>query len=255
VLVGATAGLAVAAAAFSGPPRASASPAQEGGVKFVMQYQGTFEGTYSDVQPVATSSNRFVCPGHEEKRSMSSVIRPGKPYYLSVEKAFGSIETEFSPNPNGSTVGRVSLDRRAQGFLMRYSGGKCTRYDTTPPGCGSRTFSGQASPLVKSGGTGSKVRAHLQWQLEPDTEGCIVAIFLYSAAKATDPWDGVAAPFDPKKLYRCGMARPRGCRITIGGNRTYTSHEELPVKDGPGTTIDIKLHIAWKLTFVAVGRV
>lgn len=249
----ATAGLALAAAVCSEAP-ASAQPAQEGGVKFLMQYQGAFGGTYSEVQPVGTSSNKFVCSGHEEHRSMTSSVRPAEPYYLTVYKAFGSIETKFSPNAHGSTKGRVSLDRAATSWLMRYSGGQCTRYDETWPGCGSRTFLGQAVPLDGIGGAG-KSRVHLQWQLEPDTEGCIVAIFLYGGlTKVPDPWERVAALLDSKKLYRCGMARPRGCRITIGGKKTYTDHREEKSETAPTTTIDTVLHIEWKLTLVAVGR-
>jgi hypothetical protein len=253
-VVVATSGLALAAAIFSGAP-ASASPAQEGGVKFLMQYQGTFGGTYSVVQPVGTSSNKFVCSGQEEKRSMTSSVRPARPYYLTVYKAFGSIETKFSPNAHGSTKGRVSLDRAAASWLMRYSGGQCTRYDETWPGCGSRTFLGQAVPLDGISESG-KSRVHLQWQVEPDTEGCIVAIFLTGGlTKVGDPWEGVAAFLDSKKLYRCGMARPRACRITIGGKKTYTDHQEQKTESAPTTTIDTVLHIEWKLTLVAVGRV
>jgi len=111
----ATAGLALAAAVFSEAP-ASAQPAQEGGVKFLMQYQGAFGGTYSEVQPVGTSSNKFVCSGHEEHRSMTSSVRPAEPYYLTVYKAFGSIETKFSPNAHGRRrAGSASTGRQRAG--------------------------------------------------------------------------------------------------------------------------------------------
>jgi hypothetical protein len=253
VLAAATAGLALTAAAFSGTP-ASARPAQEGGVKFLMQYSGTFEGSYSEVQPVATSSNKFVCPGHEEHRSIASTVRPAEPYYLTVYKAFGSIETKFSPNAHGSTKGRVSLDRTATSWLMRYSGGQCTRFDDTWPNCGQRTFVGQAVPLDGISEQGNS-RVHLQWQVEPDTEGCIVALFLYTGlTKVPEPWEGVAATLYRKKLYQCGMARPRACRITISGDKTYKAHREETSDTGPATTFDTVLHIQWKLTLVAVGR-
>jgi hypothetical protein len=186
---------------------------------------------------------------------MTSAVRPAEPYYLTVYKAFGSIETKFSPNAHGSTKGRVSLDRSAQSWLMRYSGGQCTRFDDAWPGCGSRTFVGQAVPLDGISEQGNS-RVHLQWQVEPDTEGCIVAIFLYGGlTKVPDPWDGVAATLFRKKLYQCGMARPRACRITIAGKKTYTDHREEKSETAPTTTFDTVLHIEWKLTLVAVGRV
>lgn len=116
-LAAAAVAVAVPAARFYEQP-ASASPAQGQGVKFLMQYRGSLEGSYFSVQPVATSSNQFRCPGFEETRSIKSSVRPGKPYYLIVSKSFGSLEMEFFPEPHGSTKGVVNLERAAKGFLM-----------------------------------------------------------------------------------------------------------------------------------------
>jgi hypothetical protein len=52
-----------------------------------------------------------------------------------------------------------------------------------------------------------------------------------------------------KQLYRCGIKKPRRCKMTIGRDRTYVLNQT----DG-GETYTTNLHETWSLTFAAAGR-
>jgi hypothetical protein len=52
-----------------------------------------------------------------------------------------------------------------------------------------------------------------------------------------------------KPLYRCGMRKPRRCKLTIGGDKTYVYNETQG-----GATYSSIVHLKLSVTFTAAGR-
>ena len=145
----------------------------------------------------------------------------------------------------------VTSNRTAQGFLMRYSGHQCVREEIPEPGCGAHTFLGDVIPISSSSGRMDSginpvYGVYLDWQLEPETPiGCgndivFPADFGYG-------WQD--AVLRARQLYRCGMRKPRSCRLTLHRERTYVQNNEQG-----GTTYSSMLHLNWTVTFTAAGR-
>ena len=88
---------------------------------------------------------------------------------------------------------------------------------------------------------------YLDWQLEPELAiGCSDDIvfpqdFGYG-------WQD--AVLRAKPLYRCGMRKPRRCKLTIGRERTYVFN----VTQSNGATSSSTVHLKWSVTFTAAGR-
>ena len=86
----------------------------------------------------------------------------------------------------------------------------------------------------------------LDWQLEPETAiGCGDNI-VYPADFSYGWRDAVLRA---KPLYRCGMRKPRRCKLTIGRERTYAYDVTQD-----GTTYSSTVHVKWSATFTAAGR-
>jgi hypothetical protein len=180
-------------------------------------------------------------------------VRPGpRPFFVSVGHELGGrlFHVWFRP-PNGGDKGVVTSNRTAQGWLMRYSGGQCVRSEIAQPGCGAHTLTTDVAPFSPisghfDGGLNPLYRVQLSWPLEPpDIIGCSDGIFL-----PTDyDYGWRAAAIRAKTLYRCGIKKPRRCRITIGRDRTYVFDKW----DG-GEHYTSTVHAKWSLTFIAAGR-
>lgn len=67
------------------------------------------------------------------------------------------------------------------------------------------------------------------------------------------PGEEVRTALDLKKLYRCGIQKPRGCRLTIRGSHTHSHSISQPTPDGTHADVG-NGRIEWSVTFVAVGR-
>jgi len=86
----------------------------------------------------------------------------------------------------------------------------------------------------------------VSWPREPaDSVGCEDGIFF----PPDYDYGWRAAELRLKKLYRCGISKPRRCKMTIGRERTYVFDQT-----DRGTRYQSALHVTWSLTFAATGR-
>ncbi len=95
-------------------------------------------------------------------------------------------------------------------------------------------------------------RVYFNWQAEPLRDpgtifNCDDGIF-YDSADGTSMGQHFGKMY-VKKLYRCGMRKPHGCKVKIGRNSEY-----LVGKTEGRETYDSKVHVEWSVTFRAVGR-
>jgi hypothetical protein len=238
-------------------PRGSAAApkaAQMGGVWFVAHYQGSFDATWRSSRPVLLpdAQHPYQCEGDDSSGSLTSSVRPqGKPFKVWIGHELGSrpLSIGFRP-PNGMHKGVVTSNRTAQGFLMRYSGGQCVRSDIAQPGCGAHTLITPVAPLSEvsgrfDSGLSPVWHVNLSWPLEPQTIGCSDGIFF-----PTDyDYGWRAATLRAKQLYRCGIKKPRHCKMTIGRERTYVFNQT-----DRGETYTTNLHVKWSITFAAAGK-
>ena len=250
------AALALVAGPMAG--RSTAAPgAQQGltGVKFNVRYEGSFDATWRTSTPVVVPdpNNRYRCRGGDQSGTLTSSVRSNtKPFVFILGKTPGgrSIHHDFRPRQGGERA-MVSSNRTAQGFSMQFSGGQCLRYDIPQPGCSAHTFPGEVAPISSTTGSlpsgiNPVYQVFLAWQLEPELPmGCDDGIrypddFNYG-------WQAVALRIKP--LYRCGMRKPRRCKLTIGRERTYAHN----VTQGD-TTYSSTVHLRWSLTFTAAGK-
>ena len=235
----------------------AASPTAEtmatGAPKVIIRYQASLEATWRTSSPVVLPdpSHTFRCGGGEESGTLTSSLRPGpKKFVVRVGGEFTSryISIDFSGH-NGMDKGYVTSNRTAQGFLMRYSGHECKRFEIEQPGCGAHTVLTSVVPLSSANGVNSGRNPVYQiapgWPLEPETIGCSDGIFF--PPTFSRGWE--AAPLHLRQLYRCGIRKPRGCRMTIGRDRTYVFN-----KEDRGTTYTSTMHIKWSILFQAAGR-
>jgi hypothetical protein len=257
--LGATAILALACGILAAG--SAASPTAKGQLarapKFIVRYEGRLDATWHNYSPVQVPdpSHTFRCGGGDASGSLTSSVRPGsKKFVIRVGKEPGGswIDIDFSRNPNKNGMDDyavVTSNRAAQEWFMRYSGHECKRFDIEEPGCGAHTVVGGVIPLSSVNGLNSGVnpvyRLHPAWPLEPETIGCGDGIvypldFGYG-------WE--AATLRLKQLYRCGLRKPRRCKMTIGRERTYVHNQT----DG-GVTYESTVHIKWSMTFQAAGR-
>lgn len=252
--IGVAAILATVAGTVARGSAAAPKAAEIGGVWFVVNYQASFDATWRSSRPVLLPDTQhpFQCEGDDASGSLTSSLRPqGKPFKVWVGHDLGSrpLSIAFRP-PNGNPKGIVTSNRTAQAFLMRYSGGQCVRSDIEQPGCGAHTLTTPVMPLSSASGrfdSGLNPVWHVNpsWPLEPQTIGCSDGIFF-----PTDYGYGwQAAALRAKQLYRCGIKKPRRCRMTIGRDRTYVFNQT----DG-GETYTTNLHETWSITFAAAGR-
>ena len=257
--LGAATILAVAGAALAGVSSASLTAKAQlaGAPKFIVRYQGSLDATWHNYSPVQLPdpNHTFRCGGGDGSGSLTSSVRPGsKKFVIRVGKEPGGswLSIDFSRNTdkNGMDPNAVvTSNRTAQEWYMRYSGHECKRFDFEEPGCGAHTVVGGVAPISSVNGLNSGVspvyRLHIGWPLEPETIGCGDGItyppdFGYG-------WE--AAQLRLKQLYRCGLRKPRGCRMTIGRERTFVNDQ----MDGD-MHYTSTVHIKWSMTFVAVGR-
>jgi hypothetical protein len=252
--IGTAAILATVAGTMARGSAAAPKAAQMGGVWFVARYQGDLDATWRSSRPVLLpdAQHPFQCQGDDSSGSLTSSLRPqGKPFKVWVGHDLGSRQLSiFFRPPNANPKGVVTSNRQAQGFLMRYSGGQCVRDDIPQPGCGAHTVTTQVNPLNSVSGrfdSGLNPVWHVNpsWPLEPETIGCSDGIFF-----PTDFGYGwQAATLRAKQLYRCGIKKPRRCKMTIGRDRTYVFNQT----DG-GATYTTNLHEQWLITFSAAGK-
>ena len=224
-----------------------------GAPKFIVRYEASLEATWRNSTPVVLPDphHTFRCGGGEESGALTSSLRPGpKKFVIRVGKELGGrwLSIDFSGH-NGMDRGVVTSNRTAQGFLMRYSGRECKRFEIEQPGCGAHTLLTSVVPLASANGVGSGVnpiyRIAPEWPLEPETIGCSDGIRFPDGFRYG--WE--SAQLRLRQLYRCGIRKPRGCRMTIGRDRTFVFNQT-----DRGTTYASTVHIKWSIMFQAAGR-
>ena len=82
-------------------------------------------------------------------------------------------------------------------------------------------------------------------KLEPETIGCGDGIVFPGGYRYG--WE--AAQLRLKPLYRCGIRKPRSCKLTIGRDRTYVYDTT-----DRGVHYTSTVHVKWSVTFLARGR-
>jgi hypothetical protein len=254
--LGATAILAVAGAALAGISSASPTAKAQlaGAPKFIVRYQASLDATWHNSSPVQLpdQNHTFRCGGGDGSGSFTSSVRPGgKPFVIRVGKEPGGswLSIDFSRN-GGNDKGVVTSNRTAQEWLMRYSGHECKRFDIEEPGCGAHTLVTDVAPLESitgnfNSGVSPVYRLQPAWPIEPETIGCGDGIVYPTDYRYG--WE--AAQLRLKQLYRCGLRKPRRCRITIGRERTY-AYDQMEGDAHHTSTV----HIKWSITFAAAGR-
>lgn len=236
-IVSTAVGLAITPATLSSGPDASSSPqrAAATGVKFVLDFRGNLSGTWRQTSPFVGG---FACKGQDLSGSLTSSVRPGNKPYIFIAYKEGRRVRVYSPAQSPPT-GLVTSNRTAQGWITRYSGGQCRQVPIDTSGCGAHTFPGAVSLTLPARG---RNRVVLSWEVEPETIGCLDG-FTYDYRVQH------FAKLYEKQLYRCGMRRPRGCRLTIGGSADYPSQTTQD-----DITYTSNVHVAWSVTLRAVGR-
>ena len=253
--IGVAAVLAGAGGTLAGGSAAAPSASQLDGVKFKVRYQGSFDATWHDSSPVVLPDTQhpFRCGGGDSSGTLtSSVHSNSKPFVFKLGHEPGSsgLSHAFRP-PNGMEKAMVTSNRTAQGFFMRYSGHQCIREDIPQPGCGTHTFRGDVAPINSSSGRMDSsinpvYHVFLDWQLEPETPiGCSDGI-VYPGDFSYGWRDAVLRA---KPLYRCGLRKPRRCKLTIGRERTYVQNTTQG-----DATYSSTVHVKWSVTFTAAGR-
>jgi hypothetical protein len=252
--IGAAAILATVAGTVARGSAAAPRAAQMGGVWFVASYEGTLDATWRSSSPVVLPDvqHPFRCGGDDSSGQLMSSVRPQRKAFkvwIGHELGGRQLSIGFRP-PSGMHTGVVTSNRTAQGFLMRYSGHQCVRYDIPQPGCGAHTVTTSVMPLDEVSGRFDSALSPVwhvnpSWPLEPQTIDCSDGIFF-----PTDyDYGWRAATLRAKQLYRCGMKKPRRCKMTIGRDRTYVFNQV----DG-GETYTTNLHVTWSITFAAAGK-
>ena len=253
--IGAAAILAAVAGTLAGGSVAAPSASQMDGVKFKVRYQGSLDATWHDSSPVVLPDTQhpFRCGGDDSSGTLtSSVHSNSKPFIFKLghEPGGSGLSHAFRP-PNGMEKATVTSNRTAQGFLMRYSGHQCIREEIAQPGCGAHTFRGDVAPINSSSGrmdssNNPVYHVFLAWQLEPELAiGCSNDIVF----PGDFDYGWRDAVLRAKPLYRCGVRKPRRCKLTIGRERTYVYN----VTDG-SATYSSTVHVKWSVTFAAAGR-
>jgi hypothetical protein len=247
--------LAVVGAVFAGGSAASPASSQGGPPRFRVVYQGSVEATWHNSRPVQVpdQNHTYRCEGNDSSGTLTSSVRPGRrPFFISVGHELGgrSLSVWFRP-PNGGDKGVVTSNRTAQGWLMVYSGGQCVRKEMAQPGCGAHTVTSDVMPFSSisgrlDSGINPLYRVQLDWPLEPPN---IIGCDFGEHFPSDYSYGWRAASIRGKTLYRCGIKKPRRCKITIGRDRTYV----VDTWNG-GSHYESKVHVKWSLTFIAAGR-
>jgi hypothetical protein len=244
---------AAAVVAASIATTAPASPTQSlGGTRFVLEYQGSFEGSWRTAYTKKDISG-YRCGGDDHSGTFTSSVRPGsKPLTVVVATDLDgrSVYLDWRPG-NGTVKGIVNSVRKADGWRLDYQQGACVKEPLFwLPNCGARTFSGAVSLAKDSKLTRNVQRVYLDWELEPYDDKCRFGQ-MWGAVSA--PGEAARATLDLSKLHRCGVRKPRGCRFTIRGSHTHSHSLSQPHVDGVTTDVG-KGRIQWSVTFVARGR-
>jgi hypothetical protein len=251
--IGATAVLAAVAGTTANGSSAAPKAGQMGGIWFTARYQGNFDATWRSSRPVQLpdAQHPFRCEGDDSSGELTSSVQPKGKFKVWVGHDLGSrqLSIAFKP-PNANPRGVVTSNRRAQGFLMRYSGGQCVREDIEQPGCGAHTLTVPVNPLSPANGRFDSGlnpvwQVSLSWPLEPQNIGCSDGIFY----PEDYGYGWQAATLRAKQLYRCGIKKPRRCKMTIGRDRTYAFDQTQG-----GETYTTNLHEVWSLALSAACK-
>ena len=220
------------------------------GVRFVLQYQGTVEGSWRTTY-TKNDISYYKCGGSDDWGTFKSSVRPGsQPLTVVVATDLGGRKVFLDwGRSGGSHKGVVTYSRAAEGWFLKYQSGTCGQVpnplNTT---CGARTFSGLVALGKDSRLLRNAQNAFLSWEREPvgARQGCL-------AGETVPEEESSKTRLDLWKLYQCGMRRPRGCRLTIRGSATDSQAISKPTSDGVSTHT-WKGRLEWSVTFVSRGR-
>ena len=164
---------------------------------------------------------------------------------------------------NGSNqFGTVSYTESAQGTIDNtVCGGTVDQlYDTTS--CGSATRKGVVSfDTPNSGGSADVVPSNersftlrFSWDLTPGlTSGCNAGPGSFLTADGLDQFDVTAQWIDYLKLRRCAIARPKTCKLTLHGSKSFSEHiQSTDENEGGVDTTDGTAHLDWKIVISIV---
>ena len=242
-----------------GATSAVATPAQSTGARFLIQYKASFVGDWSIVTGPGTR-----CPEtnyEEQSGTFSSSVKTGsRKYVVDVYRPFTSIQWDYTPKRSIDIRGIVTSKKTAQGWFRKYCDAPPrSRQDIVTmdnSGCTAETFPGFVGLHPLRGGylhDGKPERVFFSWEWEREHLNCQIG----SMWLGIDPQQQVARPLDFKKLHRCGIKKPRGCRLTIGGAKNFSYSADTKGGDllrRGNTEYRGKSRLEWSVTFVAIGR-
>ena len=248
------AGAVALVAAASIAAAAPASPARTmGGVRFVLQFQGSFVGSWHTINKRNDISG-YKCGGSDSWGTFKSSVRPtSKPWTVVAATDLGGTKVYLDWGPSsGMAKGVVTSTRTAAGWMLDYDKGACLQVPHTASvaNCGARTFSGEVGLIDDSRLTRNIERVFLDWELEPESARLDC---MDGRMWGTNMEEDARTTLDLRKLHRCGTQKPRGCRFTIRGSHVHSHSITQPTPDG--ATIDAgNGRFEWSVTFVARGR-
>jgi hypothetical protein len=248
-------GVTVAGASITTPTDAAPTRTM-GGVRFVLRFQGSFEGSWR-ITEKRNDISGYKCGGYENWGTFKSTVRPGSRPLTAVAATDLGGRSVFLDWGRSSAPfkGVVNSARTGEGWSLDYQKGACVQVPTTWEfaNCKPRTFAGLVGLEKDSKLTRGVQRVFLNWELEPENAsvGCLGGQ-MWGAVGV--PGEEARATLDLRKLYRCGIQKPRACRLTIRGSHSHSHSIAKPTPDGTHTDVG-NGRIDWSVTFVAVGRV
>jgi hypothetical protein len=234
------------------PRTGSAKPvhAETTELKFVVKVTAS---EHVDWHSYSQTPNLELCSGDDSSGTFTTAVLPGTKAETLLVSGNGHGRVTVDDERPG--IGRLSIEREAQGWLLTTSGG-CVKQALSEVGCGAHAFAGPVDvvPLADAGHSGWQTltgdyhyAVYPAWSDDPsDALGCDSGTYALSEGD-------YAAVLDLLKLYRCGVAKPHGCRVTVGRSKDIPFHVSEAASETT-EVYDATVHIEWSATFTAAGK-
>jgi len=232
--------------------------AREMAARFSVQYSGTW--TEISTETDTGSDGKILplgCGSSKDAGSLTSKVGPGHTT-LSIEgDPGGGAVVHYLWGGESNQFGTVSFTENVQGTIDNtVCGGTVDPLNETT-NCGSATRKGAVSfDTPNDGGSDDVVPSNersftlrFSWDLTPGlTDGCNSGPGNFLTSDGLNLFDVTAQRIDYLKLRRCAIARPKTCKLTLHGSKTFKEHtQSTDENEGGVDTIDGAAHLDWKI--------